>query len=95
LNKLTFDLGSGQSCSTVLGLPWAAQHNTWLLIELMPKGVVFYFIIFCFILFSFSTALGLQQLATHRCLMCAALQQEWAGGRLWGQGGQQASCYQA
>ena len=35
---------------------------------------------------SCSTVLGLQQLASC-CLMCAALQQGWAGGRLWGQGG--------
>ena len=25
--------------------PWAAQYNTWLLIKLTPKGVVFYFLL--------------------------------------------------
>jgi len=44
---------------------------------------------------SCSTVLGFQQLAKHCCLMCAALQQGWAGGRLHHEGGQQASCHQA
>jgi hypothetical protein len=28
---------------------WAARYNTWLLIKLTPKGVVFYFIVFSFL----------------------------------------------
>ena len=27
-------------------LPWAAQYNTWLLIKLTPKGIVFSFLFF-------------------------------------------------
>ena len=27
--------------------PWAARYNTWLLIELTPKGVVFSFLLEC------------------------------------------------
>ena len=32
---------------------WAAQYSSWVLIELMPKGVLFRFIFFClyFVLF--------------------------------------------
>ena len=29
---------------TVLHIAWAAQYNAWLLIKLMPKGVVFSFL---------------------------------------------------
>jgi len=35
-----------------LGL-WAARYNTWLLIKLMPKGVVFPFLSFLFLSFPF------------------------------------------
>jgi len=31
-------------------LPWAAQYNTWLLIKLTPKGIVFSFLFFSFLL---------------------------------------------
>ena len=27
-------------------LTWAARYNTWLLIEVTPKGIVFYFLCF-------------------------------------------------
>ena len=32
---------------------WAAQYNTWLLIKLTLKGIVFSFLFFSFLLFSF------------------------------------------
>jgi len=32
---------------------WAARYNTWLLIKLTPKGVVFSFLFFSFLFFSF------------------------------------------
>ncbi len=32
---------------------WEARYNTWLLIQLMPKGVVFSFLFFSFLFFSF------------------------------------------
>ena len=32
---------------------WAARYNTWLLIKLSPKGVVFSFLFFSFLFFSF------------------------------------------
>ena len=38
-------LGLAKSTSTPLH-PWAARYYTWLLIELMPKGVVFPFLFF-------------------------------------------------
>ncbi len=33
-------------CGICINYPWAAQYNTWLLIKLTPKGVVFSFLFF-------------------------------------------------
>ena len=32
------------SCANVSATAWAAQHNTWLLVKLTPKGIVFSFL---------------------------------------------------
>jgi len=47
-------IGAGLNNLTPLD-PWAARRNTWLLNEMMPKGVVFsffFFFFFCFLFFS-------------------------------------------
>ncbi len=40
--------------ATLLQPPaWAAQYNTWILIKLTPKGIVFALLFFSFLFFSF------------------------------------------
>jgi len=45
-------LSTAEHCCTCLPW-WAARYNTWLLIKLTPKGVVFSFLFFSFLFFSF------------------------------------------
>ena len=55
--------------------PWAAQYNTWLLIELksMLKGVVFSFLFFSFLFFSFLRLAQHQGAQAQRCNAAADL----------------------
>ena len=40
---------AGAVCDRVSGMVWAARYNTWLLIKLTPKGVVFSSLFFSFL----------------------------------------------
>ncbi len=52
MSNVSVILQSGFIHQMQLGL-WAARYNTWLLIKLMPKGVVFPFLSFLFLSFPF------------------------------------------
>ena len=58
--------------------PWAAQYNTWLLIKLTPKGVVFSFLFNA--MHSMNRLTTLKVLAVN-CQDCTRLQQ-WTAASL-------------
>jgi len=45
--------GFAVTCTCVVLVLWTARYNTWLLIKLTPKDIVFSFLFFSFLLFSF------------------------------------------